>query len=68
MEQKPVYFEPSPPIAPAPKYQKLIAGTVEVKKQISTDRAEGKRMDVSKKKMMDASSADRAANRRDERK
>ena len=45
-----------------------MAETVEVKKQIGTDRADGKKMDGSVKKMMDASSAVRAAKRRDERK
>ena len=45
-----------------------MAETVEVKKQIGTDRADGKKMDGSAKKMMDASSAVRAAKRGDERK
>ena len=45
-----------------------MAETVEVKKQIGTDRADGKKMDGSAKKMTDASSAVRAAKRRDERK
>ena len=50
MEQKPVYVEPGPPIAPAPKYQKLMAETVEVKKSIGTDRANEKKWtDLNKK-------------------
>ena len=45
-----------------------MAETVEVKKQIGTDSADGKRMDGSAKKMMDASLAAKAEKGRDKRK
>ena len=57
LEQKPVYFEPDPPIAPAPKYRKLVTETVEVKHQSGTDRADGKKNDGSAKKNMDPRAA-----------
>ena len=49
--------EPDPPIAPAPKYRKLVTETVEVKHQSGIDRADGKKNDGSAKKNMDPRAA-----------
>ena len=73
-EQVPLNFEKSvldhssAPIASAPKY-KMTAETVEIKKEMGTDKLDGTKistkMDGSAKKVMDAA---RAAKRRNERK
>ena len=76
-EQVPLNFEKSvldhssAPIASAPKY-KMTAETVEIKKEMGTDKLDGTKistkMDGSAKKVMDATAAARAAKRRNERK
>ena len=76
-EQVPLNFEKSvldhssAPIASAPKY-KMTAETVEIKKEMGTDKLNGTKistkMDGSAKKVMDATAAARAAKRRNERK
>ena len=57
----------SSPIAPAPKYR-MTAETVEIKKELGTDKPDGAtvstKMDGSAKKVMDTTTAPRAAKRR----
>ena len=76
-KQAPLYFEKSvlddtsAPIAPTLKYR-MMAETVEIKKEMGTDKPDGTtistKMGGSAKKGMDASTAARAAKRRNERK
>ena len=76
-KQAPLYFEKSvlddisAPIAPTLKYR-MMAETVEIKKEMGTDKPDGTtistKMGGSAKKGKDASTAARAAKRRNERK